>query len=198
MQVWGPGYAQKLLNSVTRVFTIALPRKMPKPSSAAGGTGKRGKQGAIASDDKLRKLAERAKEGRAEKRKVHSDDDEDPLDDDADDDAEELSSDSDAEDREGRERRAEKLRKLERDRKAEEALDKSLAEQEAKNPKKLKALSASRNSFPSGDEVIVLLKIECDYLVDIGVSSSVLVILSFVSRRTTKVAKVKAKAKAEP
>ena len=168
---------------------------MAKPSSAAGGTAKRKKKGAIANADKL---AARAKEARAEKRKVPSDEDEEEDDDEV------HTSDSDSsapliQAQEDKDRRAEKLRKLERDRKAEEALDKSLAEQEAKNAKKLKALTASRNSFPSGDEeVIILLKIECDYLVDIGVSSSVLVILSFVSRRTTKVAKVKAKAKAEP
>ena len=157
----GPGYPKKLLKSVTRVFTIALPQKMAKPSSAAGGTGKRGKRGAIASADKL---AARAKEGRAEKRKVPSDEDEE------DDDEEEETSDSYTygpllQAIEDRDRRAEKLRKLERDRKSEEALDKTLAEQEARNAKKLKALTASRNSFPSGDEeVIILLKVECDYL----------------------------------
>ena len=88
---------------------------------------------------------------------------------------------------------------MERDRKAEEALDKTLAEQEARNTKKLKTLTASRNLFPTGDEeVIILLKVECDYLVEIGVTSSVLVILSFVSRRTTNVAKVKAAAEGKP
>ena len=195
MQVWGPGYAQKLLKSVTRVFTIALPPKMAKPSSTAGGTAKRGNKGAIANADKL---AARAKEARAEKRKVPSDEDEEEDDDEV------HTSDSDSsapliQAQEDKDRRAEKLRKLERDRKAEEALDKTLAEQEARNAKKLKTLTASRNSFPTGDEeVIIFLKIECDYLVDIGVSSSVLVILSFVSRRTTKVTKEKAKAKAEP
>ena len=89
---------------------------MAKPSSAAGGTGKRAKKGAIASADKLRKLAEHAKEGRAEKRKVASDEDEE------DDDEEEQTSDSDTgapliQAPEDREKRAEKLRKLERDRK---------------------------------------------------------------------------------
>jgi hypothetical protein len=75
-------------------------------------------------------------------------------------------------------------------------LDKSLAKQEAKNAKKLKALTALRNSFSSGDEeVIILLIIECDYLVDNRMSSTDLVILSFVNRRTTNVAKVKVKAK---
>ena len=46
--------------------------------------------------------------------------------------------------------------------------------------------------------MIILLKVECDYLVEIGVTSSVLVILSSVRRRTTKVAKVKAEAEAKP
>ena len=115
-------------------------------------------------------MAERAKEGRAEKRKVPSDEDEEEDNDEV------HTSDSDCgapliQALEERETRAEKLRKLERDRKAEEALDKTLAEQEARNAKKLKSLTASRNLFPTGDEeVIVLLKIECDYPVDIGVS----------------------------
>ena len=166
---------------------------MAKPSAAAGG--KRGNKGAIGNADKL---AARAKEARAEKRKVPSDEDEEEDDDEV------HTSDSDSsapliKAQEDKERRAEKLRKLERDRKAEEALDKSLAEQEARNAKKLKALTASRNSFPSGDEeVIILLKVECDYLLEIGVTSSVLVILCFVSRRTTKEAKVKAEAEPKP
>ena len=170
---------------------------MGKPAAGSAPAKKAARKGAITD---AYKIAERAKPDKSVKRKpAPSDEDEDPLDDDADENAEELSSDSDAEDREGRERRAEKLRKLERDRKAEEALDKSLAEQEAKNAKKLKALTDSRNSFPSGDEeVIILLKVECDYLVEIGVTSSVLVILCFVSRRTTKEAKVKAEAEPKP
>ena len=104
---------------------------MAKPSSTKGGASKRGKKGAIASAEKL---AARAKEARADKRKPPSDEDEE------DDDEEELTSDSDTggpliQALEDRDRRAEKLRKLEKDRKAEEALDKSLAEQEARNAK---------------------------------------------------------------
>ena len=168
---------------------------MARSSSTVGGAAKRATKGVMSS---AHKLAERAKAARADKSKVPSDEDEEE------DDEEERTSDSDTgapliKAQEDKDRRAEKLRKLERDRKAEEVLDKTLAEQEARNAKKLKTLTASRNSFPTGDEeVIILLKIECDYLVDIGVSLSVLVILSFVSRRTTKVAKAKAKAKAEP
>ena len=106
-------------------------------------------------------MAERAKADRAQKRKAPSDED-----DELEEDEEEQTSDSDS-DRplvqaiEVRERRAAKLRKLEKERKMEEDLDKSLAEQEAKNAKQLKALTAARNSFPSGDdEVDILLIIE--------------------------------------
>ena len=83
---------------------------MAKPSSTAGGTANRGKKGALGNADKL---AARAKEARAEKRKVPSDDD------DEEDDEEEETSDSDTgatlrQAMEDNERRAEKQRKLER------------------------------------------------------------------------------------
>ena len=105
------------------------------------------------------KLAARTK---AHKRKTPPPSDDDDLE--RDEDAEEETSDSDtgtlAQTIDDKERRAEKLQKLQREKKAEEELDKKLAEQEAKNTKKLKDLTASRNSFPAEyEEVIILLKI---------------------------------------
>ena len=81
------------------------------------------------------KLADRAKADRTLKRKVSSDEDQ------MDDDEEEQTSYSDSEVPliqavQDKDRRAEKLLKLERDKKTEEALDKSLAEQKARNAKK--------------------------------------------------------------
>ena len=86
-----------------------------------------------------KKMADRKKADKAHKRKAQSDEDE------MEDDEEEQTSDSDTgapliQAMDDRERRAEKLRKLQRDKKAEEELDKTLAEQEAKNAKKNEGL----------------------------------------------------------
>ena len=126
----GPGYPKNILKSVTRVCIIALPPKMARSGAAAAA--KPARKGAMLD---AHKLSARTK---AQKRKTPPPSDDDELE--LEEDAEEETSDSDtggtlAQKIDDKERRAEKLQKLQREKKAEEELDKKLAEQEAKNAK---------------------------------------------------------------